>query len=213
MASHAVLESLPSQARELLRLECASPPNRFGAEFFDEHLVVVVDFALVLARRLGADPLVVEVAAWLHDRAAVLDFGTLPTHARDGAALARHWLARADIPSDICEGIARCIETHGAPTTQEPTTPEQRCLSNADVLSHITRPAYWYWYLYQVRNMDLAGARAWYRSRLAQWERLEPAARELVEAEYSTLRRLLDATDASLADPHFHRRVHEAIAT
>jgi uncharacterized protein len=213
MPIHPFLESISTEARALLLRECASPTNRFGAEFFDEHLVVVVDFASTLARRLGADPFVVEIAAWLHDRAAVLDFASLPTHAHDGATLARSWLAQWELPEPLRERIASCIETHGTPATLERATPEQRCLANADVLSHLTRPAYWFWYLYHGRSMDLAGARAWYRSRLSLWNVLEPDARELVEAEYATLRRLLEGDDTSLAQRCIREDTRNTAAT
>jgi hypothetical protein len=43
--------------------------------------------------------------------------------------------------------------------------------------------------------MDLAGARAWYQSRLSHWEALEPVARELVRADCAALRHFLDCRE------------------
>ncbi len=64
-------------AREL----CALPANRFGLEFFDEHLLVVERFSLKLAELFGADRGIVRAAALLHDFAAIQDFTCLPRHA------------------------------------------------------------------------------------------------------------------------------------
>ena len=71
-------------------------------------------------------------------------------------------------------------------------TPEQVCLSNADVLSHLARPAYWTHYLYGVRGMEYEQGLAWLRGRAGPaFEALTPEARALGAADREALLRVI----------------------
>jgi uncharacterized protein len=171
-------------ARALARADCLRAENRFGAAFLEEHLQVVAGYALRLADRLGADREVVELAAWLHDLAAVRDFSTLPTHAQDGARLASGWLSRQGLPAPRVEAVRRCVASHSAPLAPGAGTVEEVCLSNADVLAQLARPAYWFHYLYGVRGLSREDGLAWFRARATEvWGALAPEARALAGAE------------------------------
>jgi predicted metal-dependent HD superfamily phosphohydrolase len=127
---------------------------------------------------------VVELAAWLHDLAAVRDFATLPTHARDGARLAGEWLALQGLPAPRVEAVRRCVASHSAPVAPGAGTVEEVCLSNADVLAQLARPAYWFHYLHDVRGLSREEGRPWFRARATEvWTALAPEARALALAE------------------------------
>ncbi len=191
---------LPRQAAlaaALAREECLRPENRFGPAFFDQHLAPATALAVALAPRLGADPFTVALAGWVHDLAAVRDFSCLPDHAAAGARLARALLAPLDLPAARIEAVARTIETHSYPVRPGQGTPEQICLSNADVLSHLARPAYWTWYLYGARGMSYADGLAWLRGRIGPaFEALTPEAQAMGAADRAAVARMvtLDAT-------------------
>ncbi len=182
-----------------VREECLAPANRFGAAFFAEHLQLATRLALELAPRLGADPLVLSLAGPLHDLAAVRDLSTLPDHARRSAELARAILAAEGVAPALVEAVVRCVETHSAPVAPGQGTPEQVCLSNADVLSHLARPMYWAYYLYRVRGLEYAQGLAWLRARMGPaFEALTPEARALGAADREALARMLEP---AVADP------------
>jgi hypothetical protein len=178
--------------RERVRAECLTESNRFGPAFFDQHLAVVVERGLRLAARIGADPVVVEAAGWLHDLAAIRDLTTVPTHAADGAPIARALLSELGWPPDRAEAVARTVAAHSAPGARGQVTPEELCLSHADVLAQIARPLYWCHYVYGVRGLSFTAGAEWLRSRAeVTWQALIPEARELGARDREALLRLL----------------------
>lgn len=176
--------------RELVRADCARETNAFGAAFFDQHIEVVVRYGLLLAERIGADAETVELAGWLHDLAAVRDSSRVPTHAADSALLARELLAG----HPKAEAVCRTIASHSAPVRPEQGGAEEVCLSHADVMSHIARPAYWLFYLYRVRGVSYEQGLAWLRDRVERgFSELAPEARALIAAERASAVRLLES--------------------
>jgi uncharacterized protein len=183
-------EAAPAAA--LAREECLRPENRFGPAFLEQHLAPATGLALALAPRLGADPLTVALAGWLHDLAAVRDFSCLPDHHAQGARVARELLRPLGFPPARIEAVARTIETHSFPVKPGQGTPEQVCLSNADVLSHLARPAYWTWYLYGPRGMTFEGGLTWLRGRIGPaFEALTPEAQALGAADRAAVAKLV----------------------
>jgi hypothetical protein len=187
---------LPEAARlvPLVREACLRPENRFGPAFLDQHTALATSLALALAPRLGADPVTVALAGWLHDLAAVRDFACLPEHHAAGARLARELLPALGVPGPRVEAVARTIETHSFPVKAGQGTPEQICLSNADVLSHLARPAYWAFYLYGPRAMTYADGRRWLQGRIGPaFEALVPEAQAMGAADRAALARMVGA--------------------
>jgi hypothetical protein len=181
----------------LVRDACLRPENRFGPAFLDQHTAVATALALDLAPRLGADPVTVALAGWLHDLAAVRDFSCLPDHAAAGARLARELLPPLGLDAARVEAVARTIAAHSFPVRPGEGTPEQVCLSNADVLSHLARPAYWTWYLYGARGMSFADGLSWLRGRIGPaFEALTPAAQAMGAADRAAMAALVRAEHA-----------------
>lgn len=178
--------------REYVRSECNGSGNAFGAAFFVEHLAVVDKYGQMLAKVLSADVEIVELAAYLHDIAAIRDITTVPQHAVLGAQAAREILARHSYPSERVERVARCALSHSAPVQMGGGPLEEVCLSNADAMAQIARPVYWFYYLFGVRRFDLEKGRDWWRQRVqTNWELLVPPARRIIETEYNRARDLL----------------------
>lgn len=169
-----------------------SPANLLGPDFYREHLVPVAKFSAALAEPLGADRDVVETAAHLHDLSAMLDFRSLPTHADDSAALARKLLREEGYETAFIEKVAGSIALHSTPLTSGMGSPEAVCLSNADAMAFLDRPAYWLFFAVSIRKLPFADARSWLETRSeAQWAALTPEARPLVEDAYRDFQRFL----------------------
>jgi HD superfamily phosphodiesterase len=180
------------ELKSLAERECRRETNRFGSEFFEQHLVVAVDYALALARQLGADEEIVEAAEWLHDLSAVRDFSALATHARESARQARELLSAAGWKAERVDLVARAIEQHSVPVPLADAPPEVVCVSNADVMSHLARPAYWSYYLYGVRGFNYAAGYTWMTGRVELYhQKLHPAAQAMVAPECEALEALL----------------------
>lgn len=98
------------------------------------HVFRVRRNALAIAQAEGADPLVVELAALLHDIADHKFHGGDETA---GPRTAEQWLASLDVPraliEQVCEIIAR-LSFKGAAVAQEPLSLEGQVVQDADRL-------------------------------------------------------------------------------
>ncbi len=170
---------------------CESPNNRFGLEFIEQHLLVVQKLALTLAEKFGADQRAVSAAALLHDISAIEDFESLAEHAERSAKRAVELLSPGGALSGIgfdahrIERIATCMSEHSVPRRHGETIVESVCVSNADAMSQIIRPFYWYNYARDFKMLSNEGALRWYRALIERnWEPLIDAAKNLVKEEY-----------------------------
>jgi len=184
-----------AQARDLAYAECQTAGGPLGPAFFEEHLVVVARRSRELAGILGADGELVELAAYLHDLSAVRDIASLPCHAQESSRLAGEFLRARALATPVVEEVCRCIESHTAPIARGGGTPEEICLSNADAMAQIERPAYWLYFAYRVRGLGYREGIAWLKTRVEQnFGALIQEARGLVALEYASTARFLGAS-------------------
>ncbi len=180
--------------RELVRSECLRASNRFGPAFFDQHVLPVAAYGRQLAAALGADAQVVELAAYLHDLSAVRDLACIPTHHLESAKISREILRERGWPERVVDAVCGCIRSHSAPVAPGHGTLEEVCVSNADVMAHLARPAYWFFYLHRVRGLGLDEGLAWWQVRAERaWSGLVEDARTVVAAEHAAVLRFLQA--------------------
>ncbi len=104
-----------------------------------EHTLACVKIARWLAPKAGADPEVVECAAWLHDCTKLYqDAKAHDAHAREASHLAQVILQGTDFPSAKLPAVCHAIEHHvGLHLTQKLEPIETACLWDADKLSKI----------------------------------------------------------------------------
>jgi hypothetical protein len=178
--------------REHVLTACTSDENAFGPAFFEQHLQVVCEYGLKLAAVLNADAEIVELAAYMHDLAAIGDITVIPRHHLLGADLARELLPELRYPADRIERVARCIAGHSSPVQIGAGAAEEVCVSNADAISQIVRPVYWLHYAFGVRRFDFETGRGWYRQRVeSNWSQLIPQAQAMIESDYRFARDLM----------------------
>lgn len=172
--------------------ECRRKENAFGACFFDQHLALVVEFGAKLAPQLGADAEVVELAAYLHDLAAVRDIADVKEHAALGADLSRRLLIQQGYSAQKARRVAECVASHSFPVPAGKNSPEEVCISHADAVARIVRPAYWLFYAFQVRKFDFVEGSQWLLEFAEKsWEQLVPAAKQMAQEGLMLTRRLL----------------------
>lgn len=183
---------LSADIRGFVHHACQRSENVFGPSFFDQHIAVVAECATSLAQRLGADVEVVELAAYLHDISVVRDPATMPNHAELSADLAKQILLERGYPRDRATEVARSIALHSEPLAIGSASPEAVCLSNADALARILRPAYWMYMAFGVRKYGFEEGRQWLISLFEkQWHSLVAPAKELVGGQHAATLELL----------------------
>jgi uncharacterized protein len=177
--------------RELVRRDCEA--SLFGAAFYDDHVALVARFAVTLAGPLNAEAESVELAAWLHDLAAVRDPAAQPEHPRLGAELAPGLLAPYGYESMVSDRVAAAIASHSFPLRPGSATPEEVCLSQADAVAQIVRPVYWFYFVTTFRGLGYLEAVQWLKNLLeTKWEALIEPARRLTGDRYAAAMALLD---------------------
>lgn len=140
--------------KEDIKRRCESSNNFFGQGSY-EHIKSVAKNAVALAKVYKADVEVCEIAGWLHDIASVTDYKLYKEHHIYGAAMAEEILKKYNYPKDKIELVKLCILNHRGSVLKEKRTIEERCVADADAISHYDAlPALFYLAFVQ-RNMNI----------------------------------------------------------
>ena len=101
------------------------------------HLYPVIQNALMLADKYGADREVVEIAALFHDYADLLDMANRENHHVLGAAYAEKILKKDEFNQEFIDKVKNCILNHRASVVRDKFTIEEICVADADAMSHL----------------------------------------------------------------------------
>ena len=114
---------------------CLAETNRFGIGCY-YHIVAVVKNAELLARKYGADMEVVIIAAWLHDIASITDYDLYELHHIHGAEMAYSLLKEYGYDDDKICLVQQYIQNHRGSIDAKRSSLEERCVADADAISH-----------------------------------------------------------------------------
>lgn len=182
--------------------------DRFGSatplfNYRWEHVQTVVKLGLRLAELTGADPEIVEAAAWLHD--IEKDKGT--AHPQKGADFAREFLPKTDFPPEKIVQVAQTIEDHTGLWRKTPLDKlESMVLWDADKLAKLGLTAAFHWLgmgFAAGRSNTTSGLIA--RGRMADWQEKTvasmhtPPARQAAQSRLANYRQLWDTLELELA--------------
>jgi len=123
-----------NEIKHFVEAECKKPSSKYGYEIFPSHLVPMVDSAIKLADKLGADKEVIAIAAWLHDIGSII-YGREDHHIT-GAKVAQEKLEELHYPLEKIELIKKCILNHRGSQQNEQFSIEEQIIAEADVLSN-----------------------------------------------------------------------------
>ena len=172
---------------------CHNSNNQFGAVFLDQHIRLVADYSAKLAELIGGNKEAIELAAYLHDTAAIADYSTLPRHAQAGAEMAADVLADFGYSPEIIELTTNAIANHPNLKAIGSGSLETVCISNADSMSQIVNPSYWLYYAFTVLKLSYEDGVNWYTSRmLASYNNIIPQAQEMVAERYQVVKRIFN---------------------
>jgi uncharacterized protein len=172
---------------------CNQPNNLLSPYFFNEHIIVVSEYAERLSNLLNGDIEIVKISSYLHDISAILDIKTLATHNIDSSGIAESILFQNNYPGTKIERIKQCIIKHSLPLKIEDGSIEEVCLSNADAISQIVNPSFWLYFSFKVRGLDYIAAKTWYLNKIdSNWNLLIEPAKKLVEEKYSLVKKALE---------------------
>lgn len=128
--------------------------DKTSYNYWEEHVKYVVDFALELADRVGADKEIVEISAILHDIAKPLEERENEPHNIVGADLADVMLTKMNYDSEKIEKVKNCIVKHNGDVDLDSLTKEEWCVRNADVLTMLDNLTIFYYLAYSEYHMN-----------------------------------------------------------
>ena len=131
--------------------------------FFEHHIKYVVDFAVKLAKKYGANQEIVVIAAYLHD------IGLINSSAQDhqplGVERSRKMLEEMDYKPEFINAVCDCIGSHSC-TTNIPKILEAKVIASADALSHIMTD--WFELKFKYTKKTPAEYSEWVKSKAAK---------------------------------------------
>lgn len=175
--------------REYVKEECSI--TTLTRELYDNHIKVVADYGAKLARLLGADAQVVELASYLHDFSAVHNFEHLNDHGIKGSKLPEDLLKQFKFSDQTISQVKDAIITHSKPPKGKITSDEAICLSNADAMSQIVKPFFWLYFGYTVKKRSYEECiKAYLKWMSNNWMIMIEPAKEMISEEYAFLQNI-----------------------
>lgn len=185
--------NITSKISKIVNSACAKRTNYFGYGSWSHHIVSVVKYGKLLAKKLHADREVVELAALLHDYASVSNIKLYPKHHLYGSRLAKDLLSKYHYPPLRIKKIQHCIETHRASRRLKPKTLEAKIVANADHLAHFDNVNSLLYLAYKNHGLGIDEGTAWVLNKLEKgWKKLTlPAARKIILPKYRSIKMTL----------------------
>ncbi|AKB47303.1 metal-dependent phosphohydrolase [Methanosarcina sp. Kolksee] len=98
------------------------------------HINRVEALCLEIQKEEGGDPLVLQLAALLHDVGIIKEHEEGGDHAVYSADIASEFLSRTGLGKEVIEAVTSCIRTHRFSAGEKPDSLEARILQDADRL-------------------------------------------------------------------------------
>ncbi len=121
------------QIREIIQEECRKC-KRYSSNVWDQHIVLVVGYARMLAKNLGVDQDLAELGALLHDIGS-LRFGE-DDHEITGQKEAEKILKDLGASEKVIAEVKECIRSHRGSKDIKPQTLTAQIVANADAMAH-----------------------------------------------------------------------------
>lgn len=128
------MDNIIEEVRRFVEEECKKPTSKYGYEPYANHFVPVRNYAVMLAKKLGVDSEIVEVAAWMHDVGSII-YGR-ENHHITGAEIAERKLKELDYPEDKLELVKKCILNHRGSVNSAKESLEEIIIADADAMSN-----------------------------------------------------------------------------
>ena len=180
---------IEAKIEKYVKTLCGNDDNRFTKQFFEEHILLVIKYGLQLADYYKADKEIIRLAGLLHDVSVLLSNNKLEVHNVDSSTVATKLLKVYSYNEDRIKRVSDCILKHLRPLHEGGGNREEVCVSNADAMAQIVKPAYWLYFAFKIRGLSYHEGLSWYRKRITDnWNALVDPAKNLIREEYEQIR-------------------------
>jgi HD superfamily phosphodiesterase len=186
-------KKIVGEIKKLVEDACKATTNYSGYRAWPHHILVVVKYSKLLAKKFGADIEIVEIAALLHDYASIKDYKRYyEDHHIHGARLAGNILKEFNYPKEKIKKVKECILCHRGSKPRQKLSKEARCIADADAMSHFNGIGSLFSLAFKSHKMNEDEATDWIAKKLERsWKKLSPAAKEIIKDKYEASKLLL----------------------
>ena len=170
---------------DIVETACKQKTNYFGYGLWTHHILPVVKYAKLMAKKIEADGEIVEIAALLHDYASAKDYKLYKDHHLHGSKLAEEVLKKFDYPQNKIDQVKHCILCHRGSKAVKKLTKEALCITDADSMAHFDSVSSLFYLAFFSHKMDIDEANNWLLQKLERsWNKLSPQAKDIIESRY-----------------------------
>lgn len=174
--------------REFVKQECKK--SQLTMDLYENHILLVAEYGERLAKLLGADSLVVELASYLHDFSPVHNFDHKNDHAIKNPKLIQELLTRFKFSDSVIKEVTETIMANSRPINEKASI-EVICLSNAEAMSQLAKPVFWIFYNDGTGQKPYKECVKSYVDWMeANWKTMISEARDMMAEEYDFLKKL-----------------------
>lgn len=167
------------------------PENKFGIGCY-YHIEAVAKNAGLLAEQYGADKEVVIIAGWLHDIASITDYSLYEMHHIYGAEIAEDLLKNFNYDIDKINLVKKCIINHRGSIELEKLTIEEKCVADADAISHFDSIPSLLHLAYVKKNMEIEEGKEFVKAKLQRsYQKLSEESKKYYLQKYKNAMELL----------------------
>ena len=130
------MSEVTEKIKEELLKRCNIYKEKYGYDFWNDHIKYVVKNSVELAKKYSADVEIVELGALLHDIAMPSEIGSREEHNIYGTQIADELLSKLNYPVDRKERVKECVLRHRGSKDLPINTIEEHCVADADVIAH-----------------------------------------------------------------------------
>jgi uncharacterized protein len=182
--------NMPEEVRKFVEGECKKPGSKYGYEPYTNHFVPMVNYAKVLAEKLGADLEIVELSSWLHDVGSIV-YGR-ENHHVTSSEIAERKLRELGCSEDKIERVKHCILAHRGSLGVERETKEAQIVADADTISAFDHIEGQFHAAFVSEKKNQQEARESVRAKLKNcYNKISPEAREMIRHKYEAAMLLL----------------------
>ncbi len=165
--------------------------NKFGIGCY-YHIEAVVKNAQILAQEFGADEEIVIIAAWLHDIASITDYSLYEMHHIHGANIAENILKQFNYEEEKINKVKECILNHRGSVNNAKLTIEEKCVADADAISHFDSIPSLLYLAYVNKHMSIEEGRNFVVEKLKRsYNKLSEPSKEFYNDKYNNAMELL----------------------
>ena len=177
---------------DLVEKACRAEQNVYGYGIWENHISPMVAIAQELSHLHGADAEIVRIATLLHDLSSIEHSDNAKEHHIHGANRARKLLSEAGYPADKTELVAQCILHHRGSILLPKGTAEERCVSDADAVSHMSDLPSLFFVAFEKQGFDFEEGKLWVKQKIQRdWQKMSDLARKKYDNQYTTTMRFL----------------------